>query len=748
MPALVQFGSASVAGVFYGGIELPTITPEVALWVEASTSTRDIYQWQRWAWPGKNRTGWAFPGHVADRPVKLGSLYWPTGATRWAVAQFLVTDDQWGRIKDLAYSGGVYQPLLLDMADEQSSATRIQTLMWMLPSRPQAQIAGDTGMYLMTLVDDRYFWQFRSTGDLDIDEGTTTWEDLYTAAGTALGVTITPDTIPSAYLKPGTCLRALWEQTPLFLDAVAYNVGQRIVRGLDGTVRALSVSNSKLQVTQNLADMEGITPKWSGGQMLLPDPPYPHPNDSPGVLPESVTLTFHSVLNGVDAGDLYAVEVTLASLALSDFSGAVVQTGNSKVFHDGLGAEITTPPTPDNLTDLQALAQQFATDWYRYQVSNLDVKYDGIAPWVPEGWSDSIEWRWWRGEISTRIQRGPWNDLAEELCHGSTDSSANRCCPIPAALIDCTGAAFSWYELQYAGSGLWEIKPGGLSGTFNAYERNGRTVPTVVKHGDENVSHNTVVWMHPQDDGEYVFDIELENFPAMVTGDGPTYDFTEHYPPHTELANGRTGTATEMNGVTGANGKVVQIFVFGQGCDQTYWFAWERQDLTIPGPVSSPPSTTNSWVDVNNVLNILLANGTLLQFCPCGSGSGTGGSAISPDGGVCCPGITLPDVLFMTFSNLTGTATCFTDVVVVLIYDPTNRVWVGTTSACGSEETFVFFCSYVGDGLWHVGRDIGTAPIDTGATGGSTCSPFDQSFDNIDLHHGAGPGTGTLTITP
>jgi hypothetical protein len=415
--------------VSYAGVYLPDATAEAAAWVEANISLRDVCEFERWAWPGKNRLGWAFHGFTPDRPIRLGSLFWPTGALRWAVASYLVADDQLTAIRAAVYSGGQYQtaPLVIDGGENPP----ISPAMWMLPTRPLQRIFDEQQFWLLTLVDDRYFWQVRSTKALGITEGTTTWDDLYTALTSLLRINLTWDAINPAYLVPSASLMAQYEQAPLLLDAVAYNVGQRIVRNLNGTVNAYNVLTSQSLLNN---DVQIWARKWAGGEFDLTNLT---PTDQPGVLPESVTITFPKVITGMTVDPaVLAVEVKLRDLGLPDF-GTVVQVGNSKFYHDTLAALYpVTAGIVSNLSDLQALVDQFATDWYRYQISALDVKLDGIVPWTPEGLSDSIEWLWRQGDMSTRIQRPPFNDLVEELSHGPGSPPPPDNPPTPIQIIN------------------------------------------------------------------------------------------------------------------------------------------------------------------------------------------------------------------------------------------------------------------------------------------------------------------------
>ena len=90
--------------------------------------------------------------------------------------------------------------------------------------------------YLCTFVDQRFFWWARNTGSLTVNEGTTTWDDLYSSMGTALEVTINQDPVVAAYGKPSSQVNLQYEPVPQWLDTIAQNVGQRVTHpsGRDG----------------------------------------------------------------------------------------------------------------------------------------------------------------------------------------------------------------------------------------------------------------------------------------------------------------------------------------------------------------------------------------------------------------------------------------------------------------------------------------------------------------------------------
>ncbi len=394
----------------YAGLPLSTPPADLMAWVANNISTKDVFDFERMDWPGKNLEGFAFPGMIRQRPIVPHTLFWPRGAKRFAVGYFFASAQTVARIR--AYLGGSYQSLRLVMQDDLRPA--IQTNLWVLPPRPLGTVGN--GLYLLTLVDDRYWWWFVSAS-LTITANTTTWADLFGQIGTALGLTIQFDTIPSAYLKPSSGLTVNYEYLPIMLDAISYNVGQRIVRGLDGTVYSNNPVNGQNAVARNLTYYS--VPKAGGALQVVNTGGLPFGTaDAPAVLPATVQMTFPATGSGAPVSGVYAASATLASLNLTDLG--IVGAPFVKVVHNSNTATFSGGMSPTNGSDLQILVNQFATDWYRFQASPLDVKYNGIIPWTPESLSESIEWMYSATprEMSTRIQRPAWNDLTEELDNG------------------------------------------------------------------------------------------------------------------------------------------------------------------------------------------------------------------------------------------------------------------------------------------------------------------------------------------
>jgi hypothetical protein len=219
--------------------------------------------WNRPAWPGTNSSTLTFPWPRTEPKFKLNRFVWPMGASRWAFGHFLASSDQVESIGEDAFNDdGSYNviPFMLgnpEIADQvgtdDTSDNIITANVFMLPPTPLSGMRGLSGpvqsLYLITVVDQRFFWYQSSTGKLQLDGNT--WDDLYTMLATQIALSsdqFSWDTIPDKYLNPSSSMfNLIYQPVPFALDAVAFNVGQRIVCNYDGTVRA---NNATLDVAR------------------------------------------------------------------------------------------------------------------------------------------------------------------------------------------------------------------------------------------------------------------------------------------------------------------------------------------------------------------------------------------------------------------------------------------------------------------------------------------------------------------
>jgi len=302
-----SFTSANTGGegLFYAGAPLCVPTEQVSSWIEANISPKEVWDFYRMNWPGKNRTGWTFPGTTPARPIRINTLWWPTGASRFAVGYFLCTDRNLEAINQVTAGGTIAQPFAMTTANG-----GIATKLYALPARPlSARDPDSRQMWLLTLVDQRYFWWYISSGIIPVTS-TTSWSDLIGHIQSALNITILTDAIPAGYFTPSPSLTTRYEFLPLLLDAVAYNLGMRLVCWRDGTIYLMSVDSSREVLGLNFAAYNRVQ---AGGLVYL---------DS-SLLPSQVIVTFPKA--GVCTADPWAESVTMASL---EFGNVTLRSGS------------------------------------------------------------------------------------------------------------------------------------------------------------------------------------------------------------------------------------------------------------------------------------------------------------------------------------------------------------------------------------------------------------------------------------
>lgn len=218
----------------------------------------DLYlPWRRQSWPGLGTAGIAYPTARYDEPkFVLNRLHWPCrDLSRWGFIHVLCHSDGVDQFGDSACSDGSYSPLSFLIGNPETGGDQLTLSMYLLPPTPLSGIRGLTGdlqsLYLLTLVDFRYFLNWVNTGDLaSFMTKTTTWDTLYEYLSNQIVTqnipfTFSYDSIPSAYLQPSIPYWSTpYEPIAQAFDAVAFNVGQRIGVNWDGSCYAYSFDNA------------------------------------------------------------------------------------------------------------------------------------------------------------------------------------------------------------------------------------------------------------------------------------------------------------------------------------------------------------------------------------------------------------------------------------------------------------------------------------------------------------------------
>ena len=119
-----------------------------------------------------------YPLRIAPR---LNTFYWPSGATRWGHGLFLANETDTTAIVTKANGGASSgsdsssgssgnSSVLLEMGDEDQYV--MSTKVYVLPPRP-VTLGDDSGdnpkLYIIPVVDERYWWQFIDADDISVD---------------------------------------------------------------------------------------------------------------------------------------------------------------------------------------------------------------------------------------------------------------------------------------------------------------------------------------------------------------------------------------------------------------------------------------------------------------------------------------------------------------------------------------------------------------------------------------------------
>jgi len=340
----------------------------------------------------------------------LNSLWWPTGASRFAIGLFLTDTTGLAKILGkLESSGGSAKLKLSD------GRVNLETSMYLLPPRPLSAQEFGNSFFLLPLVDERYLWRWKQTDTSFVFDESATWSDVISAIGMEIG-TVSFEAIHASYVRPDPHeLSRRAENAAVLLDAVAESIGQRFVRQLDGTLECRTWDVFTTTLNRN-----------ERGKKLLPLAGHALEKGVPGIRPAEVLVVFRKAKGSVPYadGDVHVVTESGAQYV----SGSTVVGG--KVFYTTALADFSSEGgSPDNAAAVNALASKIAADYYASLERPYDRSYGGLAEWTLTGFDDFI---WWRlgsqdgpnpGEYAayTRVCSPAYDFSAGELLHQFDD---------------------------------------------------------------------------------------------------------------------------------------------------------------------------------------------------------------------------------------------------------------------------------------------------------------------------------------
>lgn len=359
-------------------------------------------------------TALPIPNYQDPPPLRVNSLYWPTGASRWGRGLFLTDDAGMEAIlAQLEEDGGRGFSALLKIFDSDVNPESITgAWMYLLPARKVSGYDGDdsNGLWILPLVDQRYWWQYKQFEGLFNCQP---WSQYFDALQTTLDIQDPwRDSIHSAYGSPHWLeLNRRYDSAAMMLDAGAHCVGKRFVvdthwtgdRVFENFAYLYGPDNATTVLNANLAAgaSAGII---AGGEFSE--------NNTTVAQAEELKLVFPNTTD-TEVGDITS----------ADLDGDVA--GTALVIHEAANTASTTPAWRGSLTN------QIASDLKKWSARLYDITYAGLVDWRPCGFDDYVEWfvanrgRDGRYRMQTRAVSMPYNFGVENMCHQQCSESSS-----------------------------------------------------------------------------------------------------------------------------------------------------------------------------------------------------------------------------------------------------------------------------------------------------------------------------------
>lgn len=332
-----------------------------------------------------SHVGLALPNWPAPPRPKINTLWWPvTGASRWAVGFFITNTAGLTSIRSSLDSNNK------GTLSVEANGQTVTAEMFLLQPRKLTANSDDC-LWLLPLVDKRYFFQFLDTSTLksalaNNDTGTwTTWATLLAAIAAQVPGTFTYPAVPAAYKYPDpTELTRQYENLGVLLDAVATNVGMRVVASMEDDDLVMQEADTAAEA--KLAnDADTTVPILAGGTSSYTN----------SLIPEKVQVTFQRAQNWSLLCDANIYSITKNASDIVSGIGRTQPVGTIKTFFDTAVANWgdnynNQASDPANKTELDALALEIATDYYSWLSPVYDTTYSGLFKPFASGYDDAV----------------------------------------------------------------------------------------------------------------------------------------------------------------------------------------------------------------------------------------------------------------------------------------------------------------------------------------------------------------------
>lgn len=308
--------------------------------------------------------------------VRIGELVWPTGASRYARGLYVVDKERMRAIASGAFGYGgdlTSAPVVwgnswnaLDLTFRQDGVTKTYSMYALPPLR--LDTTDEITLWLLPLVDERYFWQLQGYTGADIG---TTWTSLTDAIEGVLGVsgnfsaagdygTFDQDTFADTSISCGAAL-----------DLASLSTGQRVVTNESGGAVIYETAGAAAATRSNNFGLDGLRMGAVSPEIVEPEPidffaryvndHYPHPH-------EKYVLT----AGGTNSGSSPESPTVRCAWYVEHFQQAV-DAGADAAFQD--------------------FADRFYADALAWNSRPYVASFAGIADWNASGFDDYVSIR-------------------------------------------------------------------------------------------------------------------------------------------------------------------------------------------------------------------------------------------------------------------------------------------------------------------------------------------------------------------
>lgn len=331
------------------------------------------------------------PTFPAPPEPQIGTLHFPIwGATRFAHAHFALSSLQLNG--ESAFVPGAEVKIVYTNS---TGGTAYTYLMRIHSITPIFQATDDTtpsynsgtgpaDYYLVTFVDQRFYWRQSASNTTDV----TAWGNMLTDLLTQVGASFSIDSIPAEYLTPASFLAQTFSNSTgnapvsVFLDAIAHSIGARIVvTPATGAVIVQQPSSSTYSALGTIWTTFS-TVRLSGG--------WPNASDGLGAVPAHHAL--HYYLSPTTS------EMAMAELTgdRSDYAASLTEytglTNNDLLVARGVAliddAVFDAEVSPSAAR--AAYLEKWAIAYYRWQLGLLKGTFAGSYNIAGVGYIDSI----------------------------------------------------------------------------------------------------------------------------------------------------------------------------------------------------------------------------------------------------------------------------------------------------------------------------------------------------------------------